>query len=70
MALGLFPDRTVIVELGQLRPVSDIGGRHVVRMNDTPEKRQDLAQRLETAGCLVNRAGTDWYRAGNFSASV
>jgi predicted nucleotide-binding protein len=67
MALGLFPDRTVIVELGQLRPVSDIGGRHVVRMNDTPEKRHELAQRLETAGCAVNRTGTDWYKAGSFA---
>jgi predicted nucleotide-binding protein len=70
MALGLFPERTVIVELGRLRPLSDIGGRHVIRMNDTPERRQDLAQRLETAGCAVNRSGTDWYSAGAFSAAT
>lgn len=70
MALGLFPNRTVIVELGQLRPVSDIGGRHVIRMNDKPERRQDLAQRLETAGCAVNRSGTDWFSAGDFSAAL
>jgi predicted nucleotide-binding protein len=68
MALGLFPDRTVIVELGQLRPVSDIGGRHVIRMNDTPERRHELAQRLQTAGCAVNMTGTDWYKAGTFSS--
>ena len=41
MALGLFPERTVIVEIGQLRPLSDIGGRHVIRMNDKPERRQE-----------------------------
>ncbi len=70
MALGLFPDRTVIVELGQLRPVSDIGGRHVIRMTDKPERRVDLAQRLETAGCAVNRSGTDWFSAGDFSAAL
>jgi predicted nucleotide-binding protein len=70
MALGLFPDRTVIVELGQLRPVSDIGGRHVVRMNDTAERRHELAQRLQTAGCEVNLSGTDWYKAGTFSECV
>jgi len=70
MALGLFPDRTVIVELGNLRPMSDTVGRHVIRMNDSPEKRQDLAQRLETAGCAVNRAGTDWYKAGDFAAAL
>lgn len=67
MALGLFPERTVIVEMGQLRPVSDIGGRHLVRMNDTAERRHELAQRLQTAGCEVNMAGTDWYRAGDFA---
>jgi predicted nucleotide-binding protein len=70
MALGLFPDRTVIVELGTLRPVSDIGGRHVIRMNDTAERRHELAQRLQTAGCEVSTAGTDWYKAGSFSACV
>jgi predicted nucleotide-binding protein len=70
MALGLFPDRTVIVELGSLRPVSDIGGRHVIRMNDTAERRHELAQRLETAGCEVNMTGTDWYKAGSFASSV
>ena len=70
MALGLFPDRTVIVELGTLRPISDIGGRHVIRMNDAPERRQDLAQRLETAGCAVNTSGTDWYKAGSFTDAL
>jgi predicted nucleotide-binding protein len=70
MALGLFPDRTVIVELGQLRPVSDIGGRHVIRMNDSAERRHELAQRLQTAGCDANLTGTDWYKAGTFSACV
>jgi predicted nucleotide-binding protein len=70
MALGLFPDRTVIVELGTLRPVSDIGERHVIRMNDTGERRHELAQRLQTAGCEVNMTGTDWYKAVAFAGGV
>jgi len=70
MALGLFPDRTVIVELGTLRPISDIGGRHVIRINDTSERRHELAQRLQTAGCEVNTTGTDWYKAGTFAGCV
>ena len=68
MALGLFPERTVIVEIGELRPVGDIGGRQVIRMNDTAEKRHELAQRLKTAGCATNLSGTDWYKAGVFSS--
>lgn len=68
IAMGRDPRRTVLVELGQLRPFSDIAGRHAVRLNDTPEKRKDLAQRLTTAGCDVDISGTDWLKEGDFSA--
>jgi predicted nucleotide-binding protein len=70
MALGLHQDRTIIIELGRLRPVSDTLGRHVIRMNDSADRRNELLQRLKTAGCEVNAVGTDWLRAGSFSSSV
>ena len=35
----------------------------------TPEKRNDLAQRLKTAGCEVDTSGTDWLKAGDFTAA-
>ena len=66
MALGRDPDRTVLVEIGQLRPFSDIAGRHTVRLDNSSAKRQDLAMRLRTAGCPVNLEGTDWHEAGEF----
>lgn len=66
MAMGRFPERTILVELGNLRPFSDIGGRHVIRPDNTTQKRQELAQRLETAGCGINLKGTDWHTAGDF----
>lgn len=66
MALGRDPDRTVLVEIGQLRPFSDIAGRYTVRLDNSVAKRQDLAMRLETAGCPVNLNGTDWHEAGEF----
>ena len=66
MALGGDPDRTVLVEIGQLRPFSDIAGRHTVRLDDSVTKRGDLAMRLRTAGCPVNLDGTDWHEAGEF----
>ena len=66
MARGLDPRRTVLVEIGKLRPFSDIVGLHTVRLDDSTEKRQDLAKRLQTAGCDVHLDGTDWHDAGEF----
>lgn len=65
LAFGRAPDRTVLVEIGILRPFSDIGGRHTIRLNNTLGRRQALAQRLQMAGCAVNLSGTDWHTEGD-----
>ncbi len=70
MAMGRDADRTVLIELGSLRPFSDIGGRHVIRLDDRTQRRQELAQRLQSAGCPVNLDGTDWHTAGDFDAAL
>ncbi len=70
MAFGRAPKRTILIELGQVRPFSDIAGRHVVRIGDDLRTRQDLAMRLEAAGCVVDRSGTDWHSEGDFSATL
>lgn len=67
MAVASHPDRTVFVEFGTLRPFSDIGGRHTVRMDNSVRKRQEFAQRLVSAGCPVNMSGTDWHIAGDLT---
>ena len=66
MAMGRDPERTVLVEIGVLRPFSDIAGLHVVRFDGSTQRRQDLAQRLEAAGCEVALGGTDWHTEGDF----
>lgn len=70
MAMGRDHRRTVLVELGDLRPFTDIAGLHVVRLEDNTQRRQELAQRLKAAGCPVNLDGTDWHCAGDFGAAV
>lgn len=70
MAMGRNQDRTILVELGTLRPFSDVAGRHTIRLDNSSQRRQELAQRLEAAGCLVNLNGTDWHLAGDFSSSA
>jgi predicted nucleotide-binding protein len=66
MAMGRSADRTVLVEVGTVRPFSDIGGRHVLRLNNSTERRQEFADRLELAGCPVNLKGTGWHKVGDF----
>jgi predicted nucleotide-binding protein len=67
MAFGRYPAQTILVELGAVRPMSDIAGRHAVRLGNSPESRAALAQRLKCAGCAVDLSGTDWLAAGDFS---
>jgi hypothetical protein len=62
--------RTVIVELGQVRPFSDIGGVHMVPLDDSPESRLKLINRLKVAGCDVQTPNEDWRQAGQFMLSV
>ncbi len=69
MAMAWDENRTVLVELGRCRPFSDIGGRHVLRLDNSTERRQDLAQRLATAGLEVDTTGTDWHSRGSLGAS-
>jgi predicted nucleotide-binding protein len=67
LALGRHPDKTIVVEVGKLRKFSDIAGRHVVRLSNEYSKRNDLANRLENLGCKVDKQGTDWTQAGDFT---
>ena len=66
MALGKYPKQTIITQIGNLRQISDILGKHVIKLNNSPEHRNELANKLEMAGCKINLSGQDWYYAGNF----
>ncbi|HOC22001.1 MAG TPA: nucleotide-binding protein [Anaerolineae bacterium] len=69
MAFAMHRDRTVLVQLGEMRPFSDVSGIHVVRLDNSAAKRKELAQRLENAGCEVDTKGNDWLQSGDFSVS-
>ena len=70
MAMGRDQERTIQVELGNLRPFSDIGGLHTIRIDDSPAWRNDFAERLESVNCDVDRSGTDWLTEGDFKAAL
>lgn len=67
MAYGKDPNRAVLVEIGKVRPFSDISGRHLVKFYGTAEDRNILANRLRLAGCDINLEGNDWLSAGDFT---
>jgi predicted nucleotide-binding protein len=69
MAFGRDPNSTVLVQIGDLRPFSDVAGRHAVRMSGAPTSRQELATKLANAGCNVDTNGTDWLSAGDFNGT-
>ncbi|HVT18367.1 MAG TPA: TIR domain-containing protein [Thermoanaerobaculia bacterium] len=69
MAFGIHQERTVLVQLGDIRPFSDIAGRYVIRLTNDTKKRQEVAHRLRAAGCPVDLSGTDWHSAGHFTAA-
>ncbi|RLK60891.1 TIR domain-containing protein [Actinokineospora cianjurensis] len=62
--------RTVLVEVGRVKPFGDVAGRHVVRFDGTASKRGVLAGRLKTAGLAINKSGTDWLSDGDFESPL
>jgi predicted nucleotide-binding protein len=63
MALNAHPTQTIIVEIGHLRPISNLDGLNTVRIagSDTVGPLNELIARLETARCPVDRNG-GWTR--------
>ena len=70
MAMGRLPARTIFVELGKMRPFSDVAGRHTVRMTNAVQQRRALLQRLKSAGCQVDDSGNDWITVGDFDGAI
>lgn len=66
MAFGAHGDRTIIVHVGKLRPISDLAGRNVVVLGPTKATLKTLADRLEAAGCPVERSGLDAFDPSRF----
>lgn len=56
MAWVLNRRRTVFVWLGRVRPASDLAGLHAQVLDDSAERRDELFERLQVAGCDVQRS--------------
>jgi len=66
MAMGRHSQNTVLVQIGDVKPFSDIAGRHLLYLDNSSEKRQELIARLADTGCALNASGVDWHTTGDF----
>jgi predicted nucleotide-binding protein len=67
MALGRNANSTVLVQVGEMRGISDIAGRHIVHLTNDVASRQQLLVKLANAGANVDAENkTDWHTEGNF----
>lgn len=61
-------DHTLIVSVGSIRPVSDLGGMHLLHVDNSAKRRKAFAERLRAMGFDVETRGDDWLRAGDFAS--
>jgi predicted nucleotide-binding protein len=50
LALGRHPEKTLLVQVGKVRGFTDIAGRHLARLTNDAQRRNDVANRLEKIG--------------------
>jgi predicted nucleotide-binding protein len=67
MALAIHPTRTIILEAGVMRRTADLDGLNYVRIDQTARWCNKVAERLQTAGCPVDRSGGDWQDSDRFA---
>jgi predicted nucleotide-binding protein len=67
IAIGTHHKKTVVVQVGNVKPFTDIGGMHIPHFTGDDKSRHDLANRLAEVGCKLNRDGDHWLRAGDFT---
>lgn len=65
MAFAHDPDRTILLEMGRIREISDLAGIHSVKwQHDNAETLRRLLRKLKLAKCPVDDSGDHWMRAG------
>jgi hypothetical protein len=68
LALGAHPNKTLLVQVGEMRELSDIGGKHILRLSGDTASRNELANRLRRKlKFKVNTSNQDWTKAGDFN---
>jgi predicted nucleotide-binding protein len=69
LALGRHAEKTLIAQVGHVRPFSDIAGKHLVHLTNQVQSRIDFVNRLERICPSLDRKGSDWTSTGDFAPS-
>jgi predicted nucleotide-binding protein len=67
LAFMAYPERTIIVEVGMMRPIADLAGLNVIRFDGSAIAVKKVLDRLDMAGCPVGISGTSWLDTGRFA---
>jgi hypothetical protein len=67
LAFMAYPERTIIVEVGLMRPIADLAGLNVIRFDGSAIAIKKVVDRLSLAGCPVNISGADWLDPARFA---
>jgi Predicted nucleotide-binding protein containing TIR-like domain len=66
-AFATHAERTVVCQIGEVKPFSDMDGLNLAKLDNSLKSRQDLADRLRKAQCEVDLSGREWKTVGDFS---
>ncbi len=66
LALGAHPNKTILVQVGTIKPFSDVGGMHIHRLSNSTSSRHAFINKLEVVLGPVDRTGETWTKTGNF----
>ena len=61
LALGAHAQKTILVQVGETRDISDLAGKHMMPLSNDPSSRSEFVERLKTKlGFKVDTTGTLW----------
>jgi predicted nucleotide-binding protein len=69
IAIGTHHKKTVIVQVGAVKPFTDISGMHIMHLSGE-KSRNAFANRLEDLGCKIDKVGDRWLDAGTFAPAA
>ena len=67
LALGAHSKKTLLVQVGDVRDISDIAGKHLVHLSNTPASLKGTgAKAQDQTQFKVDTTGDQWLTIGNF----